>query len=176
MPFHIGGRTGPNYTLGGVPDYIGSGLFTNGSWTTSSPSGENTVDDLLNDFYFRNTSFTPADQVLTLSGLTPGTPYVTTFYNAGWEVGANRTVTVTTSDGGAVVFNQNFTGNANPNVLRYAFAASAETMTYTFTPADPRWGFHQYAFTNEVVPEPGFFAAAGISWAALLRRRRPWGG
>ena len=166
VPFHIGGRTGPNYTLTGVPDYFGTN-----PWTGAVPAGDNSVGDLLNDFYFRNIPFTPADQTLTLTGLTPGTPYLTTFYNAGWEPGANRTVTVTTSDGGSVVFNQNFTGHARPNVLRYAFVAPADSITYTFSPADPRWGFHQYGFTNEVVPEPGGLGLFAFAGAILLRRR-----
>ena len=168
VPFHIGGRTGPGYTTTGTPDYIGTN-----PWTTSTPSGENTVNDLLADFYFHNTAFAPADQILTLTGLAPGTPYLTTFYNAGWEAGTNRTVTVTASDGGSVVFDQNFTGHANPNVLRYAFIASADSVTYTFSPADPRWGFHQYGFTNEVVPEPAGLLVVGSAGAILLRRRRP---
>lgn len=165
VPFHIGGPTGPGYTSTGLVNYIGTS-----PWTTSVPPGENTLGDLLNDFYWRNAP--PADQTLTLTGLTPGTAYVTTFYNAGWEPGADRTVTVTTSDGGSFTFDQNFTGHARPNVLRYAFVAPGETITYAFTPRDARWGFHQYAFTNEVVPEPGALSVILLGPALLLRRRQ----
>ena len=164
VTFHIGGPSGPGYTSTGLLNYIGTS-----PWTTSVPPGENTLGDLLNDFYWRNAF---ADQTVTLTGLTPGTPYVTTFYNAGWEAGARRVVTVTASDGGSTTFDQNFTGHARPNVLRYAFVAAGPSVTYTFTPADARNGFHQYGFTNEVVPEPAALSAAGLAAVLLLRRRR----
>ena len=137
------------------------------------PNGENSVGDLLNDFYWRNTPVAPADQTLTLSGLTPGTSYVTTFYNAGWELNRIRLVTVSASDGGTVTFDQNFSGNNKPNVLRYAFVAPSNSMTFTFSPADPQNGFHQYGFTNEVVPEPGagIVVAVGAALVVMVRRR-----
>jgi hypothetical protein len=127
---------------------------------------------VLNDFYWRNTFQAPADQTLTLTGLTPGTPYVTTFFNAGWEIGRVRTVTVSASDGGSITFDQNFAGYTRPNVLRYAFVAPGDSITYTFRPADPQNGFHQYGFTNEVVPEPGGLALVGAAVPLLTRRQR----
>ena len=166
--FVIGGPQGANYASTGLTHYIG---FT--PWTASVPNTENSVADLLNDFYWRDTFAAPADQTLTLTGLTPGASYLTTFYNAGWEQGRVRLVTVGASDGGSVAFDQNFAGYARPNVLRYAFVAAGDSITYTFHPADPQNGWHQYAFTNEVVPEPGAtVAAAAAGTAALLVRRR----
>lgn len=44
--------------------------------------------------------------------------------------------------------------------------------TYHLDAANNPDGFHQYGFTNEVVPEPGFLAVAGLGCTALLRRRR----
>jgi hypothetical protein len=168
VPFSIGGPQGTNYSTTGLNAYIGTN-----PWTSAVPNGENSLGDLLNDFYWRNTSFTPADQTLTLAGLTPGTPYLTTFYNAGWEAGRVRNVTVSASDGGTVTFDQNFSGSTRPNVLRYAFVAPGSSVTYTFSPADPQNGFHQYAFTNEVLPEPGAVVAIAVGAAlGLVARRR----
>jgi fibronectin-binding autotransporter adhesin len=172
VPFLIGGTQGPNYSTTGLNAYIGTN-----PWTSAVPNGDNSVGDLLNDFYWRNTPFAPADQTLTLTRLTPGTPYVTTFYNAGWEAGRLRVVTVGASDGGSVTFDQNFTGATRPNVLRYAFVAPASSITYTFSPADPQNAFHQYGFTNEVaMPEPAALGAGAVGALLLLfaRRREGW--
>jgi len=96
-----------------------------------------------------------------------------TFYNAGWEAGRLRFVTVSASDGGSVTFDQNFAGYTHPSVLRYAFVATGPSITYTFPPADPQNGFHQYAFTNEVaVPEPVGMVCLPWAAAVLLTRRR----
>lgn len=167
VPFTIGGTQGTNYSTTGLNAYIGTN-----PWTTAVPNGENSVGDLLNDFYWRNTPVAPADQTLTLTGLTRGTNYITTFYNAGWELNRIRLVTVSASDGGTVTFDQNFSGNNRPNVLRYAFVAQSDSMTFTFSPADPQNGFHQYGFTNEVLPEPSTVIVVALGAALGLRARR----
>jgi hypothetical protein len=168
VPFTIGGMQGTNYGTTGLNAYVGTN-----PWTSAVPNGDNSVGDLLNDFYWRNTPVAPADQTLTLTGLTPGTAYITTFYSAGWQPGVLRTVTVNASDGGSVTLNQDFTGYTKPNVLRYTFVAPGPSITYTFTPANPQNGFHQYAFTNEVaVPEPGGLCAGGLAGLLVLARRR----
>jgi hypothetical protein len=84
-----------------------------------------------------------------------------------------RVVNVQASDGGAVTFDQNFTGHAHPNVLRYAFVAPGTSITYTFSPADVQNAFHQYAFTNEVaVPEPGAIGVGAVGAGLVLFARR----
>ena len=169
VTFHIGGPTGPNYSSTGFTQYWGSPYTTN-----SVPAGPNTLDDLLADFYHASTLEGTGDETLTLTGLTPGTQYATTFYNAGWDMARTRIATVSASDGGTTTFDQNFSGEANPSVLRYTFTAAEPTITYTFDAANNLASFHQTAFTNEVVPEPtsaaALIAAAGL--AALRRRRR----
>ena len=172
VPFHVGRATGPNYTSTGIANFIPGYNFPN----RSVPGGSNTLADLLKDFYF---SFFTAGggndgtQTLTLQGLTPGTTYATTFYNVGFDPTRTRVVTVSADDGGSIVFDQNFTGEGNPSVLRYRFVAPAASITYTFDPANNPDSFHQYGFTNEVVPEPaGLFAAGVVAAGLLLRRRR----
>ena len=170
VPFHVGRAAGPNYTSTGIANFIPGYNFP----TRSVPGGPDTLDDLLGDFFFSYYTGGGGDdgtQTLTLQGLTPGTAYVTTFYNAGFDPTRTRVVTVSADDGGSIVFDQNFTGEGNPSVLRYRFVATSASITYTFDPANNADSFHQYGFTNEVVPEPaalGVLAAAGL----LLGRRQ----
>jgi hypothetical protein len=166
VPFFVGGPSGPDYSSSGLALTFGSVFPIN-----SSPVGPNTLYDLFEDFYYSVPAGPPVDETLTLTGLTPGTPYVTTFYNVGFDASRTRVVTVSTSDGGSFTFDQNGAGAGNPTLLRYAFTASEPSMTYRFHPAtsDP---FHQYGFTNEVVPEPGAMVGLLGTLAPALRRRR----
>jgi hypothetical protein len=83
-------------------------------------------------------------------------------------------VNVTTSDGGSILFDQNFPGDRNPSVLRYTFTATDAEITFTFDPVNNADTFHQYGFTNEVVvPEPGMVAVVALGAAlGLVARRR----
>lgn len=168
VPFHIGGLNGPNYSTTGL-------LLT---WpvdlpTNSTPPGPNTLYDLFEDFYHNSTSPGPANQTLTLTGLTPGTNYATTFYNVGFDLRfARRVIDVTASDGGSLPgFDQNFTGEGNPSVLRYTFTATDPSITFTFDPTGVDT-FHHYGFTNEVVPEPTAALLLASTVLIALRRRR----
>lgn len=68
------------------------------------------------------------------------------FYNSLW--GGPRSQTITASDGGSIIFDP----DAQPgSLLKYAFTATANTMTYSFTPNQPNASFHQAAFTNQAV-------------------------
>ena len=167
VPFHAGGVNGPNYASTGLTMPWFVPLPTN-----SVPSGPDTLYDLFEDFLHNSTVPSPDNQTLTLTGLTPGTQYVTSFYGVGFDPDADRVITVTTSDGGQTVFDQNFTGEGNPNVLRYGFTADGTSITYTFDPVGIDT-FHHYGFTNEIVPEPSAAgAAAALVGLAALRRRR----
>jgi hypothetical protein len=61
------------------------------------------------------------------------------------------------------------------NVLRYTFSATDPSIAYTFTPQDPGAPFHQYGFTNEVVPEPGGAAVLLLAAGTLACRRHARG-
>ena len=167
VPFTIGRTSGPNYSTSNF-----TSLFNFGFGSRAVPSGPNTLYDLLEDFYHNSTIRNPPAQTLTLTGLTPGTTYSTSFYNAGFDLAIARTrvATVGTSDGGSFTFDQNFTGQGNPSVLRYTFTAAEPSITYTFTPATADT-FHQYGFTNEVVPEPTGAVALALGAVLTLRRR-----
>ena len=168
VPFHVGGANGPNYASTDLTLPFFADLPTN-----SAPSGPNTLYDLFEDFLHNSVVPPPPNQTLTLTGLTPGAQYLTSFYGVGFGVAdANRVITITTSDGGQTVFDQNFTGEGNPNVLRYAFTADGPSITYTFDPVGTHT-FHHYGFTNEIVPEPSAAAAVALlaTLSALHRRR-----
>ena len=168
VTFQIGGQVAPNYSTTGFSAYF---PFFN---TASAPSGPNTLDDLLSDFYYNGTGAGPGvgNESLTLTGLTPGTAYTTTFYNAGFDAPrVTRIADITTTDGGSTTFDQNAFGQGAPSVLRYTFVATAPSITYTFDARNNFDTFHQYGFTNEVVPEPSAMGVAAFVAVALLRRR-----
>jgi hypothetical protein len=167
VPFTIGSTSGPNYSTTGFTNLFNFHLPNN-----SLPAGDNTLSDLLEEFYHSSNGVGTGVQTLTLTGLTPGTDYTTTFYNAGFGLvnAPTRVVTVTTSDGTAFTFDENLTGEGNPGVLRYTFRASDPAITYTFTPATVNT-FHLYGFTNEVVPEPAGLGVLAMGGLLALRRR-----
>jgi len=170
VPFTVGRTSGPNYATTGFIDNLGGAL----THPNSVPAGDNTLADLLNDFYFNGNSNGDGVETLTLTGLTSGTAYATTFYNMGFDLTRTRVATITTSDGGSTTFDQNFTGEGLPSVLRYTFTAADPSITFTFTPqSGGSASFHQYGFTNEVLPEPAAAALLGLATGtALLGRRR----
>ena len=166
VPFVIGSPTGSNYSTTGFVTNLG-GIASN-----STPSGDNTLADVLADFFYNGTGTGTGVETLTLTGLTPGTSYTTTFYNMGFDLTRTRVNTVTTSDGGSTVFDQNSTAEGIPSVLRYTFTAAGPSLTFTFAPQNVGAPFHQYGFTNEVVPEPGAALCLLAVTPAALRRRR----
>ena len=107
------------------------------------------VGAMVNDFVYG-----PADgnSTLTLSGLTIGAQYTSTWYNRGWGNPGGRTMFITASDtpGGIYRVDENFTGDGNGNVIRYTFTANATTQTFAFDAANNPDSFHHYAFSNAV--------------------------
>lgn len=134
-------------------DFFGTGYSLTGS-DASFPGGNvhnvfGDVGGMLNTFFFG-----PADgnATLTLTDLTIGTEYVTTWYNRGWGDVGGRYAFITASDtpGGVFRIDQNFAGDGNGSVIRYTFTATATTQTYAFDALNNANSFHHYAFTNAV--------------------------
>ncbi|MHA3770470.1 PEP-CTERM sorting domain-containing protein [Verrucomicrobiota bacterium sgz303538] len=134
------GFTGTGYSLSGPSATLAGG-------NPNLVTGE--VGGMVNDF-----TYGPADgnATLTLTGLTIGTEYVTTWYNRGWGSAGGRYVFITASDTPDGVFriDQNFTGDGNGNVIRYTFIATATTQTYAFDAVNNGDSFHHYAVSNAV--------------------------
>lgn len=133
------GLIGTGYSLSGPGNAHSGGL--------NSVTGE--VGGMVNDFLFG-----PGDgnATLTLTGLTIGTEYVTTWYNRGWGSPGGRYMFITASDTPSGVFriDQNFSGDGNGNVIRYTFTANATTQTYAIDAVNNADSFHHYAVSNAV--------------------------
>ena len=158
------GPSGTNYALTGTTN-----PFTN--FTNTVTGGSN---GLLSDF--RYTGNGTGDSMLTLSGLTPGNQYQTTWYNAGFGQPGARFVAITPGDTNqTVLFDENFNnsgpdpGVGNGNLLRYTFTATGTTMTYGFNPEVNGNSYHHYAFTNgtgtSAAPLPLSLATAAVTTA-----------
>jgi hypothetical protein len=139
VSFNETGLTGTNYAL----TLANPGTAAAGSNVTGG------VGDVVSEFFHGNGSPTAS---LTLSGLTVGTQYVTTWYNRTWgdNQSTGRVVNITPSDTGTPFrINQDSTRNGDGTVIRYAFTATATSITYDFNAVNLA-AFHHYAMTNAV--------------------------
>lgn len=133
------GLSGTGYALSTAPN----------SFTGFGNNVTGTAGALLSDFVYTGDGVGNAS--LTLTGLTPGTQYVTTWYNAAFGNAGSRNIDITPSDTGtAFRFDENYTNGGNGNLLRYSFTATTSTMTYGFHADGPADSFHHYAMTNAV--------------------------
>ena len=135
-------ETGPSrtgYLFGGAANDFG-GFGNNVGGVTGT---------MLSDF--KHTGDGSGNASLQLTGLIPGTQYVTSWYNAGFGSPGGRVVDITPSDTGTPFrFDENYTGAGNGNVLRYTFTATGTSITYNFDAVSDGDSFHHYAFTNAV--------------------------
>lgn len=137
VAFTDGAASGTGYELTGA-----AGAFT-GYANTATGS----LNGALSNFFYTNTP--DGNASLTLSGLTPGTAYVTSFYNTSF--GGNRYIDITPSDtGSAFRYNQDTNVTGAGSVLRYSFTATAATQTFGFDPLSNGDSFHHYILTNAV--------------------------
>jgi hypothetical protein len=162
--------------------------FSIGSLGTNyDPGLSGNIDKLLRNFFYGSAQ----DEVLTISGLLPNTTYRASFYAASFDNTAaskgGRYSHVTDSQGGSVVYDENQTaGTASGSILRdtYTTGPTDTSITITFS-IDTTDGvgnhtantdsYHQYGFTNEVVPEPTsstIVVALGVVGMGARRRRR----
>ena len=133
----------------------GANPTTNDYTTTGFNNGFNGFDALANDGIsggvgglMTNFLYNGNPATVTLKNLLVGQQYESVFYNAAFGGPGVRFQTITASDGGSIVFDQN---GIPGSLLRYAFTAVATTMTFTITPSIPGNTFHQYAFSNRAV-------------------------
>jgi len=153
--------------------------FSIGTFGTNfDPGLSGNIDKLLRNFFYGDN----ANETLLLTGLTPNTTYVASFYGAAFGAKGGRYSLVTDSQGAFVYYDENQTaGTTTGSILRdtYTTGPGQTTMNFTWM-IDTTDGlgnittnvdsYHQYGFTN-----PGRFAglykaAFGVSPAEELRR------
>ena len=111
-----------------------------------------------------------ANPSLTLEGLTPGVIYILTLYSQGF--GGPSEAYVATSDGTPIaVENSSLFGVFNGQRMTYVYTApDSGVFSISTTATNQVWGL--FAFSNEVIPEPGliigFISLLGL---AFLRRK-----
>jgi hypothetical protein len=90
--------------------------------------------------------------VLTLTGLVPGTTYVTTFYAVGYGEAGGRFVDITPADNprNPTRIDQNAAGSGNGQLIKYTYVASGTEMSFVFDAIVTGDSWHHYAFSNEV--------------------------
>jgi len=168
VTFGEGAAVGSNYTLAGDA----TGNFQGFDSPADPGAGGAGLEDLLEDFFFELDPAPPIES-LTLTGLSSGVVYRTTFINAAFGGPGGRVNQITADDPSAstIAFDQNF---APLNALDYTYTlAPGDTdITFTFNGSAAQASFHQYGFANAVVPEPASLGLLGFSALGLLARRR----
>lgn len=171
MPDSTGGY-GTNWSLSGCPNGLGFGWGGTGNvtgmigdWADDGHNG-----GVLSDFWY---GYGDPVTTLTLTGLTTGTHYLLTLYNQGWGDPGGRVQTVTTSiDSTPYVYDENWAGSRNGNLLMYDYVANAETVSLAFATADLAACMHMYGFTNEIVPEPSTLLLLVVGLFGCAWRKR----
>lgn len=145
-------RAGTNWTLTGADN-----VYDNPTDYAVNISGDSA--NLARRFFYGDTDVD--HPVLTLTGLVPGTKYVTTFYAVGFsgpwvpEDEANqpgRRVDIEVSDnpGSPTRIEQNAAGAGNGLLIKYTFTAQTTEISFTFDAAIAAHSWHHYAFSNEI--------------------------
>lgn len=107
---------------------------------------------------------------LTLTGLTPAQQYILTLYSQGF--GGPSYAYVATSDGAAITIqDSSANGVLNGERMTYHYTANADgVFSISTTATNQVWGL--FAFSNEVIPEPGLIIGCfSLLSLALLRRK-----
>jgi len=177
---------GTGATVNGVTFVPGGASGTDathgGSWTFSIPSQNafvnntnnltGSINQIARDFLYSG-SATTATETLTLSGLTPGQKYRAVFYNVGFGGPGGRIQNVTDDQGGALNgYDENGPGDKNGSLIIDDYTATAASITITIASQGNNISFHQYGFSNQVVPEPASAGLLLIGATGLLARRR----
>ena len=148
-------QSGPNWSLVGY-DPSTQATPSMSVVTAFNNNLTGNVNSLATDFYYPPV---PGSK-LTLTGLAVGATYTATWYGVGFQQGVQRVSAVDDSLGGSAVIDENLFGSGNGIEFSRTFAASNDTMIFTFVAADPNTPFHHYAVTNQLVPSGDYAGGA----------------
>ncbi len=138
VSFQTHALSGPNFTIGG-PDSTGNNDVNN-------VTGDSAV--MANDFIHGS----PGARTVTLSNLTPGTQYRTTFFGVGWDAAASRDQLFSATGGSAAIQDENVYGQDNGMRQEYTFFADGSgSQAFTVTPQVAGRSFHMYGLANRIV-------------------------
>ena len=141
-----GGLSGAGWSLAGAGAQFGSGGI-------QQPLGGAAIAGLFDAFQFNGNPAT-----LTMNGLTAGQTYVVTLYNQAWVLGADRTQTITTTEGASLVYNEDALA---ASALRYTFVATGTATDLKFLPKIPANTMHFYGLSSEQVFNNTWTAGSG---------------
>lgn len=156
--FATAGPTGTNYNLQSIDPatQVAGTLGAFGNFNNNLVGAMNT---LASDFYYSFGDSLGGER-LTLTGLTTGVTYTTTFYSVGFGTGQRQQI-VFDSLGGSVKLDEDSTGSGNGFMFSRTFTATSDSITFTFVAQDSN-SFHHYALTNEIAPV-GFTTAQPLT-------------
>jgi hypothetical protein len=140
----VNGITFSAHTMSG-PNFVLTGTSTNAGRAATNVTGDS---DLLAKNFTHG-----SNRVLTLSNLTPGTTYQTSFYTYGWDAAPGRTQRFDT-DGDIFIGDGSAYGDGNGARIFYTFVAGSsgsKVLNVTQTGIGP---FHISALGNRIAPPP----------------------
>ncbi|MEI7908058.1 MAG: autotransporter-associated beta strand repeat-containing protein [Verrucomicrobiota bacterium] len=136
VPFQTWATSGANFSL--------SGAMVGVAGQNPNISGDSHT--LASSFIYNGTPRT-----VTLSNLTPGVQYETSFFAFGWEAAGSRVLTFATGSDSSVI-DQDAYGNTNGIRISHVFTADVSgTKSFTISPVVAGYTFHMSAFANRTV-------------------------
>ncbi len=138
VSFQTHTRSGANFSIGG-PD----ATYNN---HTNNVTGDGAV--MANDFIYGG----GGARIVTISNLTAGTQYRTTFFGVGFDAVVSRPQLFSATGGDAVIVDENIYGISNGLRQAYTFVADASgVQEFTVTEQVLNRSFHMYGLANRVV-------------------------
>jgi hypothetical protein len=133
--------SGTNFSIGGV-------VITHPTSPTQNITGAGLA--LAGNFIYGASSRT-----ITLTNLTIGATYKSSFFTVGWDTAAIRNQTFIANNGSSVVINPNIYGQYMGIIINCTFVAdNTGTQLFTINAVDPGVTFHMYALANRLISLP----------------------